>query len=175
MYSLRRILKAPFGIFRRRTLGPILGQTKGQKTLGHPAPWVFGLCFGIGCGLGFVFRKFLGTPSIFYLGSTLSTLGNLPRGSIHHATSSAFPQIVPVYSVQPTDCLVHCSAVLKSAQRGNANTQHEVYSREENYSVQFISLHFAAYFQSAVQYSIPSTLLPISPLTQLNRHLDTGG
>ena len=29
--------------------------------------------------------------------STLSTLGKLPRGSIHHATSSAFPQIVPFF------------------------------------------------------------------------------
>ena len=48
--------------------------------------------------LGFLaFRKFLGEPSIFSLGSTLSTLGKLPWGSIHHATSSAFPQIVPLW------------------------------------------------------------------------------
>ena len=59
------------------------------------APRVFGLWSGLGCGLGLVFRKSLGGPSIFSLGSTLSTLGKLPRGSIHHATSSAFPQIVP--------------------------------------------------------------------------------
>ena len=57
---------------------------------------VFGLWSGLGYGLGFAFRKFLGLPSIFSLGSTLSTLGNLPRGSIHHATSLAFPQIVPM-------------------------------------------------------------------------------
>ena len=31
------------------------------------------------------------------LGIPLSTLANLPRGSIHHDTPSAFPQIVPVY------------------------------------------------------------------------------
>ena len=61
----------------------------------NPAPRVFGVWSGLGCGLGFAFRKFLGGPSIFSLGSTLSTLGKLPRGSIHHATSSAFPQIVP--------------------------------------------------------------------------------
>ena len=30
------------------------------------------------------------------LGTPLSTLGNLPRGSIHHYTPSAFPQIVPI-------------------------------------------------------------------------------
>ena len=41
-------------------------------------------------------RSFPWGPSIFSLGSKLSTLGKLPRGSIHHATSSAFPQIVPL-------------------------------------------------------------------------------
>ena len=56
---------------------------------------VFGLLSGLGCGLGFAFRKSLGGPSIYSLGSTLSTRGKLPRGSIHHATSSAFPQIGP--------------------------------------------------------------------------------
>ena len=45
--------------------------------------------FGLGSGLG--------GPSIFSLGTPLRTLGNLPRGSIHHYTPSAFPQIVPLY------------------------------------------------------------------------------
>ena len=96
MYSLGRILKGPLGIFLRRTRGHIQGQTKGQKPKGPQAPRVFGLWSGRGCGQGFAFRKFRGGPSIFFRGSTLSTLGKLPRGSIHHATSSAFPQIVPV-------------------------------------------------------------------------------
>ena len=66
------------------------------KTRGAAGPeGFFGLRSGLGCGLGFTFRKSLWGPSIFSLGSTLSTLGKLPRGSIHHATSSAFPQIVP--------------------------------------------------------------------------------
>ena len=69
--------------------------SKGKKPSGPAAPRVFGLWSGLGCGLGFAFRKSLWGPSIFSLGSTLSTLGKLPRGSIHHATSSAFPQIVP--------------------------------------------------------------------------------
>ena len=38
----------------------------------------------------------LGGPSIYSLGTPLRTLGNLPRGSIHHYTPSAFPQIVPI-------------------------------------------------------------------------------
>ena len=97
MYSLGRILKAPFGIFERRILGHILGQTKGQNPSGPTTPRVFGLWSGLGCGLGIAFRKSLWGPSIFSLGSTLSTLGKLPRGSIHHATSSAFPQIVPFF------------------------------------------------------------------------------
>ena len=66
---------------------------------GPAASRVFDLWSGLGCGLEFAFRKSLGGPSIFSLGSTLSNLGKLPRGSIHHATSSAFPQIVPVSSV----------------------------------------------------------------------------
>ena len=36
-------------------------------------------------------------PSICSLGSPLSTLRNLPKGSIHHNTPSAFPQIVQFY------------------------------------------------------------------------------
>ena len=71
MESLESILKAP------------LGQTLGQKPSGPAAPRVFGLGSG------------LGGPSIFSLGTPLRTLGNLPRGSIHHYTPSAFPQIVP--------------------------------------------------------------------------------
>ena len=111
MYSLGKLLKASFGIFWRWTLGHILGQTKAQKPLGPAAPQVFGLMSVLGCGLGFAFRKSLGGPSIFSLGSTLrifslgstlSTLWKLHRCSIHHATSSAFPQIVPVYSIQYT-------------------------------------------------------------------------
>ena len=78
MYSLRRILKAPFGIFLRRTLGHIPGQTKGQKPLGPIAPRVFGLWSALLCGLGFAFRKSLWGPTIFSLGSTLSTLGETP-------------------------------------------------------------------------------------------------
>ena len=73
MESLESILKAP------------LGQTLGQKPSGPAAPRVFGLGSG------------LGGPSIFSLGTPLRTLGNLPRGSIHHYTPSAFPQIVPLY------------------------------------------------------------------------------
>ena len=72
MESLESILKAP------------LGQTLGQKPSGPAAPRVFGLGSG------------LGGPSIFSLGTPLRTLGNLPRGSIHHYTPSAFPQIVPM-------------------------------------------------------------------------------
>ena len=72
MESLESILKAP------------LGQTLGQKPSGPAAPRVFGLGSG------------LGGPSIFSLGTPLRTLGNLPRGSIHHYTPSAFPQIVPI-------------------------------------------------------------------------------
>ena len=72
-----------------------------------PETQVFGLMSVLGCGLGFAFRKSLGGPSIFSLGSTLSTLWKLHRCSIHHATSSAFPQIVPVYSIQyTTQCTV---------------------------------------------------------------------
>ena len=98
MYSLGRILKAPFRIFSRRTLGHILGQPKDQKPLGPAAPRVFGLLSGLGCGHGFAFWKSLGGPSIFSLGSTLSTLGKLPRGSIHHAT------MLPCCWGFPTDC-----------------------------------------------------------------------
>ena len=77
MESLESILKAP------------LGQTLGQKPSGPAAPRVFGLGSG------------LGGPSIFSLGTPLRTLGNLPRGSIHHYTPSAFPQIVPDASAPP--------------------------------------------------------------------------
>ena len=59
-------------------------QTLGQKPSGPAAPRVFGLGSG------------LGGPSIYSLGTPLRTLGNLPRGSIHHYTPSAFPQIVPL-------------------------------------------------------------------------------
>ena len=76
MESLESILKAP------------LGQTLGQKPSGPAAPRVFGLGSG------------LGGPSIFSLGTPLRTLGNLPRGSIHHYTPSAFPQIVPLLCYQ---------------------------------------------------------------------------
>ena len=74
MESLESILKAP------------LGKTLGQKPSGPAAPRVFGLGSG------------LGGPSIYSLGTPLRTLGNLPRGSIHHYTPSAFPQIVPMYN-----------------------------------------------------------------------------
>ena len=70
MESLESVLRAP------------LGQTLGQKPSGPAAPWVFGLGFG------------LRGPSIYSLGTPLRTLGNLPRGSIHHYTPKAFPQIV---------------------------------------------------------------------------------
>ena len=82
--SLRRILKAPIGIFFWQTLCRILGQTLGQKPSGPVAPWVF--------------RKPLRGPSICSLGSPLSTLRNLPRGSIHNDTPSAFQQIVSLYA-----------------------------------------------------------------------------
>ena len=94
---------------------PPLGFSEGEPlatSSARPKPrnsetQVFGLMSVLGCGLGFAFRKSLGGPSIFSLGSTLSTLRKLPRGFIHHATSSAFPQIVPVYSIQyTTQCTV---------------------------------------------------------------------
>ena len=94
MYSLGRLLKASFGIFKRQTLGHILGQTQAKKPLGPAASQLFGLW----SGLRFAFRKSLAGPSILSLGSILSTHGNLLRGSIHHATSSPFPQIVPLLS-----------------------------------------------------------------------------
>ena len=43
-----------------------------------------------------------GGPSIFSLGTPLSTLGNLHRGSIHNDTPSAFSQIIPDMSHQIT-------------------------------------------------------------------------
>ena len=57
-------------------------------------PQACGLGLGLGCGLGFAFRKPIGGPSIYSLRSPLSSLENLPWGSIHHDTPSAFPQIV---------------------------------------------------------------------------------
>ena len=42
-----------------------------------------------------------GQPSIYFLGTQLSTVGNLPRGSIHHDTPLVFPQIVPLYTKFP--------------------------------------------------------------------------
>ena len=104
MESLGSILKVPHGIFFWQTLGRILGQTLGQKPLGPAAPRVFGRGFGLGYGLGLAFRKSLGGPSIYSLGTPLSTLGNLPRGSIHHYTPSAFPQIVPLCRHQEDSC-----------------------------------------------------------------------
>ena len=90
---------------------PPLGFSKGKplvassvrpkaKIPGPSAPRFFGLWSGLGCGLGLAFKKSIGGPSIFSLGSYLSTLGNLPWDSIHHATTSPFPQIITVYSVQ---------------------------------------------------------------------------
>ena len=60
------------------------------------APWVFCLWSGLGCDLQFAFTKSLEGPSIFSLGKTSSTLGNLPRDSIHHTAFSPFPLIVPI-------------------------------------------------------------------------------
>ena len=65
------------------------------------APRVFGLWSGLGCCLRFAFRKSLWGPSIFSLVSSFSTLGNLPWDSPHHATSSPFPQIVPMLYLWP--------------------------------------------------------------------------
>ena len=80
----REVPRVLNGVPREYIEGP-LGQTLGQKPSGPAAPRVFGLGSG------------LGGPSIFSLGTPLRTLGNLPRGSIHHYTPSAFPQIVPIY------------------------------------------------------------------------------
>ena len=67
-----------------------------QKPSRPAAPRIFGLWSGLGCGLGFAFRKSLGGPSIFFLGSSLSIRGKLHRDSIDHATALAFSQIVAV-------------------------------------------------------------------------------
>ena len=40
-------------------------------------------------------RKIFWEPSIYSHGTPLSSLVNLPRGSIHHDTTSAYSQIVP--------------------------------------------------------------------------------
>ena len=51
-------------------------------------------------------------PSIFSLGSTLITLGKLHRGSIHHATSLAFTQIVPFFLPNALeDWIYHCQCL----------------------------------------------------------------
>ena len=55
----------------------------------------FGLALDVASGL--TLENPLGGPSIFSHGSTLSTLGSLPRDSIHHAPSSPFPQIVLLF------------------------------------------------------------------------------
>ena len=94
--SLGRILKAPIGIFFWQTLCRILGQTLGQKPSGPVAPWVF--------------RKPLRGPSICSLGSPLSTLRNVPRGSIHHDAPLAFPKIV---SILPSESLAILLLYLK--------------------------------------------------------------
>ena len=61
---------------------------------------VFGLGSGLGCGLGFAFRKPQGGAFNIL---PRESIENLPRGSIHHYTPSAFPQIVPLYL---TPCLM---------------------------------------------------------------------
>ena len=89
----------------KKLLLPQLGLEWGKwKPIGiPPAPRVFGLFSFLGCGLGFTFRKSLGEPSIFSLGSSLCTVGNLPRGSIHHATSLPFPPylILNSFNISP--------------------------------------------------------------------------
>ena len=62
MESHWSILKVLLGIFFWHTLGCILGQTLSQKPSGPVAPRVFGRGSGLGCGLGFAFRKSLGGP-----------------------------------------------------------------------------------------------------------------
>ena len=96
MYSLWKNIEGPLRNFLKANLQPHPRPDQRPRTLGACGPQVFGLWSGLGCGLGYAFRKSLGGPSIFSLGSTLSTLGKLPRGSIHHATSLPFPQIVPL-------------------------------------------------------------------------------
>ena len=103
MYSLGRILKAlgPSALwdFLNANPWPYHRPDQRSETLRACGPSVFGLWSGLGCGLGFALKIPCGTfTSIFSLGSILSTLGNLPRDSIHHATSSPFPQIVPFFS-----------------------------------------------------------------------------
>ena len=58
-----------------------------MESLGSILKAPLGQTLGLGLGSG------LGGPSIYSLGTPLRTLGNLPRGSIHHDTPSAFPQI----------------------------------------------------------------------------------
>ena len=75
MYSLGRILKTPSEFSKGE---PLATSSARPKAKNPAAPRVFGLWSGLGCGLGFAFRKSLGGPSIFSLGSTLCTLGKLP-------------------------------------------------------------------------------------------------
>ena len=93
----RKNIEGPLRNFLKANPWPHPRPDQRPKTLGACGPSGFCLWSGLGCGLGFAFRKSLWGPSIFSLGSTLRTLWKLPRSSIHHATSSAFPQIVPVF------------------------------------------------------------------------------
>ena len=84
IYSLGKHIEGPLWDFLKLNPWP------------HPRPLGF-LAFGLAKDVasGLTLENPLGGPSIFSHGSTLSTLGNLPRDSIHHATSSPFSKIVP--------------------------------------------------------------------------------
>ena len=68
-------MRAPLRIFLRQTLCRIFGKTLGQKPSGPAAPRVFGRGSGLRCGFGFAFGKSFGVPSIYSLGTPLSTRG----------------------------------------------------------------------------------------------------
>ena len=58
-------------------------------------------------------RKIFWEPSIYSHGTPLSSLVNLPRGSIHHDTTSAYSQIVPIYYQTGVQSIRKLSTVLR--------------------------------------------------------------
>ena len=105
MYTLGRILKAPFGIFQRQTLGHILGQTKGQNPSGlRPLGFLaFGLALDVALGLLLhILLLNINTasqPTIKQLAASLITAVKLTiavhkqcRNSLNHLVSHLFVQ-----------------------------------------------------------------------------------
>ena len=87
--------RPPLGFSKGKPLATSTSRPKtknpwGLRSLGFLA---FGLALEVASSspLENPLRRLQSSP----LGSKLSTLGNLPWGPIHHATSSPFPQIVP--------------------------------------------------------------------------------